>query len=304
MNDRYDLIGDLHGHASALDLLLEKLGYQSHEGTYRHPEGRRVIFLGDYIDRGPEIPRTLEMVRGMVDSGNALAILGNHEINALRFHTRDRDGKPLRDHNGGNARQHQATLEQFEARGDWISWMDWFAGLPLHLDLGNVRAVHACWDEEALAEVGAVKRWAGETLETYSRKGTPAYETISRVINGPEALLPGCASHRTADGRIRREYRVKWWNDNSNRTCREAIFPEDDQIPQVPAVDLPRTGYPESAPPTFFGHYAVKQGDPAPIRSNLACLDYGAGKGGKLVAYRWDGESALDKAKFISVETA
>ncbi len=82
----YDLIGDIHGHADALQHLLNRLGYSRQKSVYGHPE-RQAIFLGDFIDRGPQIRETLEIVRPMVDSGAALAVMGNHEINALAFHT-------------------------------------------------------------------------------------------------------------------------------------------------------------------------------------------------------------------------
>ena len=75
----YDLIGDIHGHAAALQRLLKSLGYSRHKGVYRHPE-RQVIFLGDFIDRGPQIRATLEIVRPMIDSGAALAVIGNHNL--------------------------------------------------------------------------------------------------------------------------------------------------------------------------------------------------------------------------------
>ena len=84
----HDLIGDIHGHADALQQLLTKLGYAKHKGVYRHPD-RQAIFLGDFIDRGPKIRETLEIVRPMIDSGTALAVMGNHELNALAFHTPD-----------------------------------------------------------------------------------------------------------------------------------------------------------------------------------------------------------------------
>ena len=68
----YDLIGDIHGHADELVELLEALGYQKAQGVYRHPE-RKVIFLGDFIDRGPKIRQVLEIVRPMIEEGKALA---------------------------------------------------------------------------------------------------------------------------------------------------------------------------------------------------------------------------------------
>jgi len=119
----YDIIGDIHGHAGQLQALLECLGYQPSEGTHRHPEGRQVIFLGDYIDRGPDIRRTLEIVRAMVEAGDALAILGNHEVNAMRFHATDVRGKPLRPHTEQNIAQHSETLCQIPDRAEMAAWM-------------------------------------------------------------------------------------------------------------------------------------------------------------------------------------
>lgn len=294
----YDIIGDIHGHADELHALLDKLGYRN--GAASHPDGRKVIFLGDYIDRGPKIREALETVRGMVDAGTALAILGNHEVNAMRFHAKGSDGEYLRPHTDKNVRQHQATLTQFPDEATWSGWIDWFAGLPLSLDLGRLRAVHACWDDDAVAELRGIVRLEGATLEKYSVKDSPDYKTISRLVNGPEALLPVGYEHETADGTMRPEFRVKWWLDLKGLTCRQAIFPDNPGIPALPPVDVPKTGYPEDAPPTFFGHYARKGGVPEPIRPNLACLDYGTGKGGFLCAYRWDGEQEIDPEKFVT----
>lgn len=78
----YDLIGDIHGFASELKCLLRKLGYQEREGTWQHPE-RRVIFLGDFVDRGPEQVETIQIAQRMVEEGYALAVMGNHEFNAV-----------------------------------------------------------------------------------------------------------------------------------------------------------------------------------------------------------------------------
>jgi predicted MPP superfamily phosphohydrolase len=78
----------IHGHADELVELLENLGYQKAQGLYRHPD-RRVIFVGDFIDRGPKIRQVLEIVRAMIEEGKALAVMGNHELNALAYHTED-----------------------------------------------------------------------------------------------------------------------------------------------------------------------------------------------------------------------
>mgnify|MGYP003341643738 CR=1 FL=1 len=70
----YDFIGDIHGHADQLITLLKKLGYRLQAGVYRHPE-RKVFFVGDYIDRGPQILETLQIVKAMVDADAAIAVV-------------------------------------------------------------------------------------------------------------------------------------------------------------------------------------------------------------------------------------
>ncbi|HEX9011951.1 MAG TPA: AAA family ATPase, partial [Anaerolineaceae bacterium] len=91
----FDLIGDVHGCLGELEQLLDRLGYISREepdlllaGTYgrifSHSQGRKAVFLGDLVDRGPRILDTLQLVRGMVISGSGLCVLGNHEEKLLR----------------------------------------------------------------------------------------------------------------------------------------------------------------------------------------------------------------------------
>ncbi len=63
--NRIDFIGDIHGHADELENLLNKLGYSKLSGSYKHPD-RTAFFVGDYIDPGPEIPKTLDIVRSIV----------------------------------------------------------------------------------------------------------------------------------------------------------------------------------------------------------------------------------------------
>ena len=79
MNEKYDIVGDIHGHAAKLQRLLRQLGYEERDGIYRHAS-RQLIFVGDFIDRGPEIRRTLQIARAMVDAGTARAVMGNHEL--------------------------------------------------------------------------------------------------------------------------------------------------------------------------------------------------------------------------------
>lgn len=90
----FDIIGDLHGCCDELESLLQKLGYEQAQRdadnpvwgaySYRHPQGRKIIFLGDLVDRGPRILHTLRLVRNMVVDGAALCVPGNHDMKFLR----------------------------------------------------------------------------------------------------------------------------------------------------------------------------------------------------------------------------
>jgi len=90
----FDIIGDVHGCCDELEQLLQQLGYQIIEKssesdwgnfpTYAHPEGRKAVFLGDLVDRGPRILDTLKLVRNMVLAETALCVPGNHDIKLLR----------------------------------------------------------------------------------------------------------------------------------------------------------------------------------------------------------------------------
>ena len=150
LEDNIDFIGDIHGHADELERLLVKMGYDNSEGFYAHPT-RKAFFVGDYIDRGPKIKETLEIVRGMVDTKNAVALMGNHEYNALCFHFQESEGGHLRKHLIKNIIQHYETLRQFQNRQDeYEGWLEWFKTLPLFYETSTFRAVHACWDTASI----------------------------------------------------------------------------------------------------------------------------------------------------------
>jgi len=82
----FDMIGDVHGCFDELVALLSDLGYQvkSDASTASHPQGRRALFLGDLVDRGPQTPAVLRLAMGMVRDGSALCIAGNHEVKLVR----------------------------------------------------------------------------------------------------------------------------------------------------------------------------------------------------------------------------
>jgi protein phosphatase len=78
----FDVIGDVHGCRSELEALLAKLGYDVQ--AQRHPDGRKAVFLGDLVDRGPDTPGVLRLVMSMVESGQSLCVPGNHDVKLMR----------------------------------------------------------------------------------------------------------------------------------------------------------------------------------------------------------------------------
>ncbi len=86
----YDIIGDIHGQADKLHALLAHMGYEDRGGAYRHPS-RTAIFVGDFIDKGPQQVESVMIVRNMVRANTAQAVMGNHEFNAIAWHTPDPD---------------------------------------------------------------------------------------------------------------------------------------------------------------------------------------------------------------------
>jgi hypothetical protein len=309
---KYDIIGDIHGHADALDALLHKLDYEKVNGIWRHPADRKVIFVGDFIDRGPKILDTLKTVRAMTDSGNAFAVLGNHEWNALRYHTCGPDGAPLRPHTAKNEKQHSATLEQIAVPHpeEWNDWLAWFKTVPLYLDLGGVRIVHAAWCKKATATVGE-RRFADDAfLLAASTEGTSENAAVKTLLNGPETLLPTGIEFTDKEGHAHEDIRARWFGlrHRESVTYRELVFPASEEPPpiEVPAELLAGLShYAEDEPLVVFGHYWLPPAAPSLLAKNAVCVDYSVASktGGLLAAYRWDGENEVNLKKFAWVES-
>lgn len=301
---KYDIIGDIHGYATTLKALLTKLGYRVEHGAYLHPE-RMVIFLGDFIDRGPEIRETLQTVRAMVDGGSALAVMGNHEFNALAYHTPDGEGDYLRKHTPEKVEQHRATMEQLGIPypDEWKGWLEWFSTLPLFLDLGRLRTVHAAWDPEAVKAFGAIKRLDEVTLRAMARGGGALHKFKENLLNGVELELPEGHFFTDKAGFKRKDIRTRWWEPLAGKTYRQAVFPCSETVPDtiIPAEFLSKDlTYGIDQPPVFIGHYWLPaDATKRPMAVNVACLDYSVAKGGDLIAYRWDGELDICNGKQV-----
>jgi hypothetical protein len=305
----YDIIGDVHGHNDKLEGLLARMGYRKTAAAWRHPD-RQAIFVGDFIDRGPHQGDVLDTVRRMVDAGSAQALMGNHEFNAIAWHTEDPDqpGQHLRPRHGErgdkNRKQHQAFLSEFEndpAKHQEV--IDWFYTLPLWLELPGLRVVHACWHDRHMRflrpRLAPGTRLTPELTVPASRPFDPHYVAVEAILKGVEARLPNNITFNDKDGHVRDAVRLRWW-DPAARTYRQAAVADgkEDRLPDIPIDPALLVTY-RPDKPVFFGHYWFK-GPPSVVAPHAACVDYSVAKDGPLVAYRWSGEAALDSKNYVA----
>ena len=304
----YDVIGDIHGHADKLEALLSKMGYVPAGLSYKAPAGRQAVFVGDFIDRGPKQMRVLDIARAMVDAGDALAVMGNHEFNAIGFVTRSKEHPEefLRPNSDKKRSQHHEFLAQV---GDGSTahreWVEWFRSLPLFLDLGGIRVVHGCWNDLAVAEVSkgywgaSGRRMSDEFLFGSHVKGSALLGARKLLTCGVEWDLPDGMHIDGKGGEKHKEVRIANWRHWAKQLREVAMVPSGN-AENVPDIEIP--GHIPMAPiegaPIFVGHHWFS-GKPAIETPKFACLDYSAAKDGPLVAYRWDGESELSNDKLI-----
>lgn len=135
------IIGDIHGEYQALKNLLYHLGYDS-QGN--HPDNYKLVFIGDLVDRGPDSPEVLKLVKKLVENGNAQAIIGNHELNILNGKPRDGAGWFFDEQINADKNYHPFNRISSKEREMVIEFL---SSLPLALENENLRLVHAAWDD-------------------------------------------------------------------------------------------------------------------------------------------------------------
>jgi len=274
-------------------------------GSFRHAQGRKVVFLGDYIDRGPDARAVLHTVRGMVDAGDALAITGTMNTTPWPGPRPMARAGWLREHREDRDRGHMETLRQFSGLEDeWKEWMAWMSRLPMFLDLGALRAVHACWDAKRIAILqgrASPMLISLPSAARVARRSIERFSTCSKDRNSP-CLLEHVSTTRR--GRGIHECAFRRWDlpDKSpaGRIAMPAPYESADDTMVHRLKNLPCYGPHE--PPVFVGHYWLSpHRERAPLAPNIACLDYSAAfADNALTAYRWDGESVLSANKFVS----
>ena len=195
----FDIIGDVHGCYDELLALLADLGYIVEEELVADvrdlgirvtpPAGRRAIFLGDLVDRGPASPQVLRLVMSMVRSGAALCVPGNHDSKLLRH----LNGKKVTANHGLAETLAQLEGESDSFKGQVRQFLD---GLVSHyvLDGGKLVVAHAGLTEEMQGRgSGAVRAFAmyGETTGEIDEFGLPIRYEWAREYRGRAMVVFG-----------------------------------------------------------------------------------------------------------------
>lgn len=287
-------IGDLHGQYHKLVQLLTKLDFDVNS-VDAAANRYQIVFIGDLIDNHPDMKteqlKTLSLVKQLVDSGHAQCIMGNHELNAVGWATNHPvHNNWLRPHTDNNHKQHRAFLNEVidnsKLHQDWI---EWFRGLPLYIDFGDIRAIHACWDYHAIDKLAEYlddkQRLRTEAWFDVFEKNKPLYGIVETLLKGPELPLPEGYGFMDKTKTYRTHVRIRWWL-NDAKTYRKVAQVQPEAVTNIPDIDIPaELQNTKMTIPVVIGHYTLNVA-PMALSADVACVDYNAASShGKLVGF-------------------
>jgi hypothetical protein len=305
------------------------MDYREHDGAFHHPN-RRAIFVGDFIDRGPQQRDVLHIAMRMGEAGSALAVMGNHEFNALCWAEPESSSlrgalatkqsslsallwiasralamtvivgsHPRRRSRGGfttPAPDRRGVRSPCEGTG-LVQNPSGLAGGP-----GTARGPRLL-ESASPGNSSPPSRWGHRFtkagLRAAARKGTKAYDAAEILPGGPEARLPGDRTFADKQGTTRRDVRLRWWDPEAT-TFPKAALGMDRREAELPDLPVTTAYHDTETTPVLFGHYWL-QGKPVIAAGHAACLDYSVAKKGFLTAYRWSGEAALSQENVVYV---
>jgi len=249
-----DIVGDVHGELDALNDLLRQLGYDE-DG--HHPQQRRLVFVGDLVDRGLDSYGVVRRVQRLMQNGKAYCVLGNHEINLLLDDVKDGSGWFF-DERYAQDRKNYGPIKRTPPEQK-PAVRRFLGGLPVALVRRDIRVVHAAWTREAIEAVRSVtcgkaaeqyrmwnyaarssaqatglltrylhekKTWAdhleSETAPPPFLSAFAEYETMQQMVNPLKVLTSGVEVPASeaffAGNRWRFSDRVSWWEDYDEDT--------------------------------------------------------------------------------------
>jgi hypothetical protein len=289
-----DFIGDIHANYNKLKNLLELLGYVYNENLniYTHPENRKLCILGDFINVGLQNEQVLDIIYNMHIKNQIYVIAGNHEYFLYSLFKKTETNKALF---WSFLQKNYFTIYQefYNKKDKLYNYINWIGNLPIFFEFGNVKVVHAFWDNEiinSLKSLNSVSILLEMSLNDVSFK-----ENINKILIGIIHKY-----HQENSKLI--FFRYRWWDFDKNLPLENMFIHKCYKIPksEVEKVDINSLKVNVDSFVIFFGHYNL-QGYPHLTHPLRCCLDFGGAKGGFLTAYRWNGEEFLSESNLLWV---
>jgi len=277
--EKIDIIGDVHGHYQQLIRLTEKMGYSVSPKKLHHPENRKLGFVGDFINRGPQSVEVLTLVKSLCESGDAIAVLGNHEFRLIQ--------------NSVEGKKVPAELEPF---------IPWLRTLPLFMELDTLRIVHAVWHFSSIELLDGKTVEEDAFIQETIVKKSPYKKAVSRILSGIKINIPEDLKLIDRFGIERSKARLKWWMDLREKPYADCflspmkpdIFNRGPAIDELSDLEL----YNEKDKPVFTGHYCLPPNIPK-VSGNVVCLDGCVTCDKTLWAYRHQGTDKILASNLI-----
>ena len=251
--EKIDIIGDVHGHYQQLIRLTEKMGYSVGSKELHHPESRKLGFVGDFINRGPQSVEVLTLVKSLCESGDAIAVLGNHEFRLI-----------------------QNSVEGKKVPAEFEPFIPWLRTLPLFMELDTLRIVHAVWHFSSIELLEGQSVEEDAFIKETIVKKSPYKKAVTRILSGIKINIPEDLKLIDRFGIERPKGRLKWWLDLRGKPYADCFLSpmKPDILNRGPAIDelSDLEPYNEKDKPVFTGHYCLPPNLPK-ISGNVVCLD-------------------------------
>ena len=277
----FDLIGDVHGHLELLLQMIARLGYYKKGSSFFHPKGRKIVLVGDLINRGPDSTGVLKLVKLLHQSGIAHVCMGNHEFRLLQ----------------------QAQQNPSKVPAKFLPYLDWLRIIPFFLEGETCRVVHAAWHYSSIeilrGKIAGDDVFLAKTLQ----KSSPEQQAVDLVLGGIKVSLPETPILYDRFNIPRKKARIKWWLNLEKRSYADSLYspmqPEiHNQFPNPEEIGIIET-YLKEDPIVFLGHYCLPPIIPK-IMEQVVCLDGCVTCDQVLWAYRHNGEPEPEERNLVS----
>lgn len=282
----YDILSDIHGRGTALVKMIDKLGYHfdTKKSKMYHPKNRRLISLGDLLDRGHDHETVFFLLKPAHQAGDIDILMGNHEFNAICLATKGPDGQWIRPESKRN--QSETFFAEYPfGSPKHLELVEWFKTFPLFLEKDGVCFIHALWND---ADIENVRKYLDENnclthegLMAYASHEQPFRRSLDNILKSPYVKLPEHAPYEDQHGKKWDEARFLPWA-NADDPLHEQIDirgmryeGEDLEEIQRRYSALAAKFNRPAAGVTFVGHYSLPQGPI--IQNGYVCLDTGTG---------------------------